>query len=225
VVGRARKLHNRDYLTAGGHKISKSGGAINGKQSVDPLALAGRYGTDAVRWWLLREVPRTGDADFTEDRLVARANDELANGIGNLVNRVVSMVHRYCDGVVPDVRTPAPGADALTDAITAAPDRIDAALDDLDFRSATEAVWNIADEANRYINDVRPWSQACHSRDQVLTVLVRACRAIGEHLRPFLPDAAARITAQCPAGNRLPEPSPVFERLHAEPEHIIGKKF
>ena len=79
-----------DYLTAGGRKISKSGGA-----TADPAALAGQYGTDAVRWWLLREVPRTGDADFTVERLVSRANDELANGLGNLVNRVVAMIHRY----------------------------------------------------------------------------------------------------------------------------------
>jgi methionyl-tRNA synthetase len=72
-----------DYLTAGGQKISKSGGV-----TVDPTALTRQYGTDAVRWWLLREVPRLGDTDFTEARLVGRANDELANGLGNLVSRV-----------------------------------------------------------------------------------------------------------------------------------------
>ena len=90
-----------DYLTVDGRKISKSGPA-----AADPAELAERFGADAVRWWLLRDVPRVGDTDFTAGRLVARANDELANGIGNLVHRVTSMVHRYRDGVVPD------GADA-----------------------------------------------------------------------------------------------------------------
>src|SRR5215469_11114793 len=75
-----------DYLTAGGRKISKSSGSGSG---ADPAALAAEYGPDAVRWWLLREVPRVGDADFTVERMIARADDELANGFGNLVNRVV----------------------------------------------------------------------------------------------------------------------------------------
>ncbi len=89
-----------DYLTIGGSKISKSGAAIN-PESADPVALVDRYGTDAVRWWLLRDVPRVGDADFTAARLVARANDDLANDLGNLVNRVVTLVHRYRQGKVP----------------------------------------------------------------------------------------------------------------------------
>ena len=86
-----------DYLTVGGSKISKSG-AGGQSESADPVALAARYGTDAVRWWLLREVPRVGDADFTAARLVARANDDLANDLGNLVSRVVTLVHRYRQG-------------------------------------------------------------------------------------------------------------------------------
>jgi methionyl-tRNA synthetase len=97
-----------DYLTADGQKISKSGGA-----TVDPAALAARYGTDAVRWWLLREVPRVGDTDFTVARLVGRANDELANGLGNLVSRVTALIRRYRDGQPPAAAatvTPAAGA-------------------------------------------------------------------------------------------------------------------
>jgi methionyl-tRNA synthetase len=95
-----------DYLTLGGSKISKSAaGGPAGGDSADPAVLAARYGTDAVRWWLLREVPRVGDADFTEARLVARANDDLANDLGNLVSRVVTLVHRYRQGRVPAVGT------------------------------------------------------------------------------------------------------------------------
>ena len=98
-----------DYLTIDGRKISKSGGG-----SADPAALAREFGTDAVRWWLLREVPRVGDADFTAQRLVARANADLAGGLGNLVSRTVAMVHRYRAGVVPDPASEAdPGAKRL----------------------------------------------------------------------------------------------------------------
>jgi methionyl-tRNA synthetase len=85
-----------DYLTIDGRKISKSGGG-----TADPVELVREFGTDAVRWWLLREVPRVGDADFTTGRLVERANADLAGGVGNLVSRTVAMVHRYRGGVVP----------------------------------------------------------------------------------------------------------------------------
>jgi methionyl-tRNA synthetase len=84
-----------DYLTVDGQKISKSAGT-----SVDPVALAKKYGADPVRWWLLRDVPRVGDTDFTEARLIARHDADLAGGIGNLVNRVVSLIHKY--GAAPE---------------------------------------------------------------------------------------------------------------------------
>ena len=200
------------YLTEEGRKISKSSGA-----TVDPYDLVARFGTDAVRWWLLREVPKGADADFTVDRLVRRANDELANGFGNLVNRVVSLVHRYCDGYVPD--TPAGAAPALDAAIADAPGLIGAALDDFDFRRASEATWRIADEANRYLNQTRPW-QLAKNGDQaavaaVLAAALAACQAIGLRLTPFLPGAGARITTQCipDASGRLPSPAPLLPRI------------
>src|SRR6202008_4425415 len=96
------------YLTDNGRKISKSSGGPGPAGTRHPYDLVARYGTDAVRWWLLREVPRGADADFTVGRLVGRADDELANGFGNLVNRVVSMIHRYRDGHVPAAPASAP---------------------------------------------------------------------------------------------------------------------
>jgi len=173
-----------------------------------------------VRWWLLREVPRTGDADFTVERLVARSDDELANGLGNLVNRVVAMIRRYRDGRIPAPAPVPPGGADLDAAIRQAGDLIGAALDEFDFRRATEAVWAIADEANRFINRARPWDLAragdtAGTRlDAVLCLLARACSALGRELAPFLPAAAARISRQCtPRDGRLPAPSPVFRRL------------
>jgi methionyl-tRNA synthetase len=170
-----------DYLTIDGRKISKSGGG-----TADPVALVSEFGADAVRWWLLREVPRVGDADFTTERLTARANTDLAGGLGNLVSRTVAMVHRYRHGVVPPIAADGPiasapaaaddptaGAPANTDltghdpaardlvaACGQAPGRIDAAIEAFDFRAATAAAWDIVDAANRYIEQAQPWHLA-----------------------------------------------------------------
>jgi methionyl-tRNA synthetase len=211
-----------DYLTVDGNKISKSSGI-----TIDPVALVGQFGTDPVRWWLLREVPRVGDADFTVDRLVARTNRDLADGLGNLVNRVVSMIHRYRDGRPPTrpAQTDADAA-ALIAACRQAPARIAAALDGFDFRTAAAALWTIVEEANRYIEHIRPWHlakaerdgdlQATAALDSALDLLVQSCRTIAEHLSPFLPHSAARITTQCtPFAGRLPTPQPLFPKIPA----------
>jgi methionyl-tRNA synthetase len=220
-------IYVHDYLTIGGAKISKSA-AGPAARAAGPDALAAAYGTDAVRWWLLREVPRTGDADFTAERLVARANEDLANGLGNLVSRVTSMVHRYRDGVVPAAREP--GADGSPAAELAAAGRrlagdIAAALARPDFRAATAALAALTSQANRCIEDTAPWrlarsaagggTSAARELDTVLAVLVAACRTLTAELAPFLPGLAARAAAACgadPAG-RLPRPEPLYPRL------------
>jgi methionyl-tRNA synthetase len=204
-----------DYLTVDGRKLSKSSGT-----GADPAELVARFGTDAVRWWLLREVPRVGDVDFSEARLVARADGDLANGLGNLVNRVVTMVHRYRDGRVPGGATP----DAtLVEVGERAGRRVAAALAGYDFRQAAAAVFQIVIEANRYLERVRPWELASHGRedevDDCLATTVGACRTLADRLAPLLPDAAARIASRCagdPAtGGRLPSPTPLFARINA----------
>jgi methionyl-tRNA synthetase len=229
-----------DYLTAGGQKISKSGGekisksggqeiAKSGGVTVDPAVLADQYGTDAVRWWLLREVPRVGDTDFTVARLVGRANDELANGLGNLVSRVTALIRRHRDGQVPRAEAHVPGtcpagAEPLAEAVRRAPGRVDAALDGFDFRTATAAVWSIVDQANRYVSQAQPWvtakrdgagdPEAARELDAILATLIQACRAIAELLEPFVPDLAARVAQQCAAPDgRLPAGAPVFDRI------------
>ncbi|MEV4162737.1 methionine--tRNA ligase [Nonomuraea dietziae] len=191
------EIYVHDYLTVEGRKISKSSGS-----AVDPVELAARYGSDAVRWWLLREVPRVGDADFTEGRLAARHDEDLANGLGNLVKRVVTMVHRFRGGHVPDV----PAKPLVPDV----EERVHAALEAFDFRAAASAVWSIVEEANRYIERERPWRQA--DPDVALATLVHACRTLAVQLEVFLPEAAARVAAQV-EGARLPEPSPLFPRI------------
>ncbi|MGW4847556.1 methionine--tRNA ligase [Nocardia brasiliensis] len=206
-----------DYITVEGRKISKSTGS-----TIDPVELVRQYGTDAVRWWLLREPPRVGDADFTVERLVHRADDELANGVGNLVNRVVALIHRYRCGRPPGTETVAARAVPLFQAIAEAGERIDSALCDFDFREATAAVWAIVNETNRYINRTRPWTLAragsapTPELDAILSALLLSCRVIADHLSPFLPDLAARITNQCtPIDNELPPATQLQPRLAA----------
>lgn len=186
-----------DYLTVDGHKISKSSGT-----PIDPVALAERYGTDAVRWWLLREVPRVGDADFTLARLVARANDDLAGGVGNLVSRVTTLAHRYRGGLVRPSTVSSPAAGVA------------AALADFDFRRATAAVWTVVERANRIIEQERPWELAASPKlDQVLGVLLGECLLLGSLLTPFLPRLAARVVEQCTPAPVLPPPARLFPRI------------
>jgi methionyl-tRNA synthetase len=175
-----------DYVTLGGRKLSKSRATGS-----DPAALAERYGTDALRWWFLRDVPRAGDADFREEQLAARAN-ELADDLGNLVNRTIALVNRFRP---EGVDATAPGeAEPLLTAVEEAPGAIDGALDRVDFRAATNALWRIVTEANRFVSATRPWEPGPARRlDGVLAVLLDACRAVARELQPFLPDAAARI--------------------------------
>ena len=190
-------LFVHEYLTVDGRKLAKSLG-----DAVAPDPLAARYGGDALRWWLLRDVPRAGDADFREAQLAARAN-ELADGLGNLVNRTIALIARSRpDGLRPPPRAHDRG-DALTAALAGVGPGIDAALDRFDLRAATDTLWTAVTEANRFVSAARPWELAAAERagdervgealDAVLWTLDRSCRTIACELRPFLPAAAARV--------------------------------
>jgi methionyl-tRNA synthetase len=171
-----------DYLTVDGRKISKSA-TSTALEAIDPAALATTYGTDAVRWWLLRDVPRVGDADFTVQKLIGRANADLANGLGNLISRVVSLAHSYRNGVVSPCSRP-PGtsrwlanaadgrpadspandwpadAVALRATIERTPASVRAALARFDFRAGASAVWEIVEQSNRFVEITEPWHLA-----------------------------------------------------------------
>jgi methionyl-tRNA synthetase len=194
-------IYVHEYVTVNGQKISKSLG--NG---IDPVGLTERFGADPLRYWLLREVPRSEDADFTIERLVSRTNMDLANGLGNLLNRTVSMIGRWRGGVVPQAGPALAPEEALRTLAAALPGRIAAALDDFDFRAALAALWELVDAGNRYVDETAPWSlargdgvgneEAVRRLDTVLYTLAELLRLIAHHLAPFLPDTGARMLTQ-----------------------------
>ncbi len=190
------------YLTVGGAKISKSLGNV-----IDPLALASRYGADPLRYWLLRGVPPTEDTDFTIEKFERRYNADLANDLGNLLQRTVSMIHRYRKGRIPE---PGAAEDVDRELQVTASDvagRIHTAMgEDYDPQSGLTAIWDLVVRANRYVEQTSPWVLAKAARagdtaadqrlDTVLFHLAESLRLTAQALRPFLPSTAERMAEQ-----------------------------
>ena len=199
-----------DYVTANGRKIGKSLG-----NAVDPAALIDRYGVDALRWWLCREIPRVGEADFTEARLVESADRDLANGVGNLVQRTVTLAAR----AFGDEPISAPLGTELASRGDETRVRIDAALAGFDLRGATEALVGLVDTANRYVEVTRPWTLVRDGGDldaarAVLAPLVGAVRVIAAELEPFVPALSGRVRARVGReGEPVAPGSPLQPRL------------
>lgn len=225
------------YITLGGAKISKSLG-----NTIDPEELVREYGTEAVRYYLLRAVPPTGDHNFSYENFEARYNADLANDLGNLLNRTVSMIGRYRDGQVPAAGESTDLEQSLRDLAGRIPGRVDAAMERYDPQSALEAIWELVTRTNKYVEEVAPWTLAKAARggdeaadgrlNTALATLAEAVRLIAAFLEPFLPATARRIDAQLgvepsgewsartrwnavPPGTRVSKPEPLFPRLEA----------
>ncbi|MGW7686802.1 methionine--tRNA ligase [Kribbella sp. NPDC054772] len=211
-------IHVHDYVNAGGAKLSKSTGNI-----VDPVELVEDYGTDALRWWITREVPLLGDTEFTTARLIQAYNTDLANGLGNLANRTVTLLHKYYDGRlhVDGVPVTGPAWDSadLDAACAALPSRIDAALRTADFRSATAQLVATVNLANQLLNAAEPWKVLrSGSGDpdlvhRLLSRVAQACRTITTELAPFCPAGATRLSRQLGDSEQVAAPVPVFVRV------------
>nr|MBA3379185.1 methionine--tRNA ligase [Chloroflexia bacterium] len=236
-----------EFLMVDGEKISKSRG-----NTVDPVEIAALYGLDALRYWLLREMPRTGDGNFSHERLIARYNEDLGNDLGNLVNRSVSMLHRYRGGVVPREASVTDGESPLARVAEGLGERVGAAFDAFDFRQAIAAIWELVSAANKYIDDTKPWELAKAAKngddtaadrlDVVLADLIESIRLLAVHLLPFIPDGACKIATQVGfelapvaddgfasrswngalAGRTLPKASPIFPKIEVEADAEAG---
>jgi methionyl-tRNA synthetase len=197
------------YLTIDGRKISKSTGV--GGPHAAPEVLAAAYGADRLRWWFAREVADAADTDFTIARLAARANEDLAGGIGNLVNRIVTLAHRQLGGVVPADGAPLPDVLGL-------PERVRGDLRAFDTRRATQRIVDAVGLLNQDLERTQPWKLAGKATDRadvgrLLAGHVASARLIAAALEPITPALAARAAAQLTADPRLPEPDPILRRL------------
>ncbi len=182
-----RQILAHGWWVVGDTKMSKSLGNV-----VDPLALLDDYGTDAVRWYLMREMPTGGDASFTPERFLTRY-DELSNVLGNLASRALSMIGKYRGGIVPD----APGT-GLDQAVDEAFARARAALDELKVHEAMAAAMDLARTANGYVEDRQPWTQAkspdaAGDLDETLATLARALVALCALFQPVAPAKMAEL--------------------------------
>jgi methionyl-tRNA synthetase len=192
------------YVLVGSEKMSKSIGNV-----VDPVLLAEEYGTDALRYFLLREIPAADDGDFTLERFIRATNADLGDRLGNLLNRTVSMVDRYCEGKVPAPHTVSDPDTQLIETARNLPRRIHAAMERYAPNEALGFIWELVDAANKYVEDSTPWTLAKRRKaggddgaaagerlNTVLYNLVEALRLIAHFCQPFIPGTAEGIARQ-----------------------------
>ena len=183
------------WWTVEGDKMSKSKGNV-----VNPFEMIERYGRDAFRYFLLREVPFGLDGDFSEAALAGRINSDLANDLGNLLNRTLQMVDNFCGGVLPPA--PAPGeiekeVEALALKTLKAADEN---ISDFAFDEALKAIWAFISRGNKYIDETMPWKLAREGREEdlrrVLNTLWDVLRLAALQVAPFMPDASRKLWEQ-----------------------------
>ena len=190
-----RHLDVHAYWTVDGRKMSKSVGNV-----VEPSAFTGKYGNDAFRYFVMREMVFGLDADFSEKAFVGRLNADLANDLGNLVSRATTLIVNFVGGLVPAPPSFAAFGTDVPDALEKARGEVGAAMEEFAFQRALAALWEFVGAVNRYVDTSQPWALAKDSTqramlDGVLYTLAEALRCLGVLLAPFLPEAAAKIRA------------------------------
>lgn len=192
-----KKVFGHGWLLMKDGKMSKSKGNV-----VDPVTLIDRYGLDQLRYYLLREVPFGSDGTFTPESFVERINFDLANDLGNLLNRTVAMMDKYFDGVIqPQVKDATPYDADLIATAKSTVEKTEEALEKMEFSVALSAIWVLVSRTNKYIDETQPWIIA---RDEnrkaelgsVMYLLAESLRIVSILLQPFLTRTPQKIWAQ-----------------------------
>jgi len=194
-----KRIFAHGWWTNEGQKISKSVGNV-----IDPLGLIDTYGLDQLRFFLLREVPFGNDGDFSHRAMIGRMNSELANDLGNLAQRVLSMIGKNCGGKVPTPQTERTEDDrAMLGAADGLLDAVRPLIDRQAFHEVLETIWVVIRAANGYVDRQAPWAlrKTDPARmETVLYVLAETIRTIATLLHPFMPDSADRMLDQLALG-------------------------
>ncbi len=194
-----KELLVHGYITVGGQKMSKSLGNV-----VDPMELVKKYGVDAVRYYLLREIPTDGDGDWSEEKFRVRYNADLANGIGNFTSRVLTLAKKAAS---PFPKGSTPEAGGILTAISKMKSEVATHVSDRKLHEALASIWTLLSFGDRYINSEKPWEMetGCDKQKDVLENCLAILDAAARELAPFLPSTSAAILARPTA--------PLFPRL------------
>ena len=197
--------------------------------------LVNEFGVDAIRYYLLHEIPYANDGSITYELLIDRINSDLANILGNLVNRTISMSQKYFDGIVYEPTTYTELDLEVRDMVMALPNKVKIKMDDLKVADAIDEIFEVLRRCNKYIDETTPWILAKENNTErlktVLYTLLESIRSCAVLLQPFLPDTADNIFKQLNTENRyidsinfkgmdplikLNEPTPLFLRIDKE---------
>lgn len=179
-----------------GRKMSKTLGNV-----VDPFALAEKYSSDVVRYYLLRDIPYGQDASVGEANLISRYNTDLANDLGNLLSRTITMIEKFSDGKIPAPGERVSPDDELIDMAEGLPNKLETMINHMELNAAIKEIWRFIGRANKYIDETMPWSLAKNAdkKDRLNTVLynlAEALRITAVHIAPIMPNIPAKILEQ-----------------------------